>query len=59
MSQRTLGELEIDLRAHEKLCADRWMQIRDSVERLWWIVLISAGALISGQAWLITMLVRK
>lgn len=55
----TPQEVKSDLTAHEKLCADRWEQIRDSVNRLWWVVLVSAGALISGQAGLIVMLVRK
>lgn len=46
------------LTAHERLCTDRWEQIRDSVNRLWWVVLVSAGALISGQAWLIAEIIR-
>ena len=53
----TPQEVQSNLKAHETLCKDRWEQIRDSVNRLWWVVLVSAGALISGQAWLLAEIV--
>jgi hypothetical protein len=44
------------LSQHEAVCAERWSQIRTSVKSLWWLVLISAGTLICGEATLILRL---
>lgn len=47
------------LSAHEAVCAERWGQIRASVKALWWLIFVSAGTLICGQAGLIVTLVMR
>ena len=45
------------IQAHEKLCEILQRQLLGSLNGLWWIVLVSAGALICGMGGLIVTLV--
>ena len=48
------------LNTHEEVCAERWQQLRKSMDALWWVVMVSAGALITGMATIIfTSLLHK
>jgi len=55
------GKLDVAARLaqHEAVCAERWAQIRSSVRAIWWLILVSAGTVICGQAGLIVTLVLR
>jgi hypothetical protein len=52
------------LAGHEKLCGDRWdtlrvemAEMREAIQQLWWVILMSAGTIIMGMASLIVVLI--
>jgi len=55
----TVYSVNARISAHELVCAERWGQIRASVKGLWWITLLAAGTLITGQAGLIVTLILR